>query len=340
VAVTDAVNLKVQKAFTLSAAAGLTFVTPAALPDAIAGTTYSFTLRAAGGQTPYSWRITDGALPGGLSLNANSGLISGTPADAGTFNFTIEVSDPGGLKGALIHTIVSNLPTVPSLAVAGVPASLGALQQPAFDLTFANPYPVAVTGRLNLTFVPASGMPDDPSVQFSSGGRSATFTIPANDTHAAFSVARLALQSGSVAGTIQLSVEGLRAGTVSLPTSVSPLQTSQLGPAAAFIRSVTVTRGSSGFEVQVVGLSTTREVTAATVRFRPVAGSAVPITEATVPLADAARSWFQTPGSAQYGGQFTVNLPFTIVGPSLTLDSVVVILTNGVGSSAEVSAPY
>ena len=339
-AVTDAVKLTVQKAFTLTVAAGLTFTTPAGLPDALAGTPYSFTLRASGGQTPYSWRIADGALPGGLSLNATSGLISGTPADSGTFNFTIEVADPSGLKGSLVHTIVSNLPSLPSLAVAGVPTTLTALQQPSLDLAFAAPYPVAVTGRLNLTFIPATGMPDDPAVQFSSGGRSATFTIPANDTHATFSVPRLALQSGSVAGTLQFTVESLRAGTVSLPAPVGPLQASQVVPGAAFIRSVAVARTSGGFDVQVVALSTTREVTAATVRFRAAAGSTVPASEVTVPLTEAARAWFQGAGSMQYGGQFTLNLPFSIVGTGVSLESVVVILTNSVGPSAEVSAPY
>ena len=168
-AVTDAVNLTVQKAFTLVAAAGLTITTPAPLPNALAGTAYTLTLQASGGQTPYSWRITDGALPSGLSLNANSGVISGTPSDGGTFNFTVEVSDPGGLKGSVALTIVSNVPPMPSLSVAGVPATLAALQQPSVDLALAAPYPVAVTGRLNVTFTPANGMPDDPSVQFSSG---------------------------------------------------------------------------------------------------------------------------------------------------------------------------
>jgi hypothetical protein len=244
------------------------------------------------------------------------------------------------LKGSLVHTIVSNLPSLPSLAVAGVPTTLTALQQPSLDLAFAAPYPVAVTGRLNLTFIPATGMPDDPAVQFSSGGRSATFTIPANDTHATFSVPRLALQSGSVAGTIQFTVESLRAGTVSLPAPTGPLQASQVTPGAAFIRSVTVARTSGGFDVQVVALSTTREVTAATVRFRAAAGSTVPATEVTVPLTEAARAWFQGPGSMQYGGQFTLTLPFSIVGSGVSLQSVAVILTNSLGPSAEVSAPY
>src|SRR5207237_10881614 len=108
-------------------------------------------------------------------------------------------------------------------AISGVPRAVGALQRPSLDVSASAPYPVAIPGRLNRAFVPASGWTDDPSVQFSSGGRPATFTIPANDTHATFSVPRLAMQSGSVAGTIQFTVEALKAGTVTLPNPTAPL---------------------------------------------------------------------------------------------------------------------
>jgi large repetitive protein len=337
--VTDSASVTAQKAFTLTVAPGLTFTTAAALPDAIAGTPYSFTLQASGGRTPYSWRITDGALPDGLALNAVSGAIGGTPAITGTFNFTVEVSDATGLKGARVHTLVSSLPGFPTLAVTGVPSSLAALQQPTLDVTISAPYPVAISGRLNLAFVPASGMPDDPSVQFSTGGRSVPFTIVANSTRATFSSPQLAVQSGSVAGTLRFTIDSLQAGSAPVPAPGAPVATAQVTAAAALIRRLTVTRTSSGFDLQVVGLSDTRELTAATVRFRPTSGASLGTAEVTVQLADAAKSWFQAAGSTPYGGQFTLTLPFTFNG-SVPLDSVSVILTNTVGASTEVAAPY
>jgi hypothetical protein len=60
------------------------------------GTAYSSSVVASGGVAPYTFTITSGALPAGLSLNATSGLISGTPSVAGTFSYTIQVTDASG----------------------------------------------------------------------------------------------------------------------------------------------------------------------------------------------------------------------------------------------------
>jgi uncharacterized repeat protein (TIGR03803 family) len=67
-------------------------ITTAALPNGTMGTAYSTTLTASGGTTPYSWTVTSGALPAGLSLSKN-GTISGTPTSAGQSNFRVQVTD-------------------------------------------------------------------------------------------------------------------------------------------------------------------------------------------------------------------------------------------------------
>ena len=338
-AAADSASVIANKAFTLTVAPGVTVTSPATLPDATAGTAYTFSLAAAGGQPPYSWRMTDGALPDGLNLSGASGMIAGTPTVAGTFNFALEVTDATGLKGSQTVTLVTDLPTLPALAISGVPATLTSLQQPGVDLTLSAAYPVAVTGRLTLVFVPANGMPDDPAVQFSSGGRSVAFTIPANATHAAFA-GTLAVQSGSVAGTIQFTVESLAAGTAALTAPGAPILSAQVASAAPVLRSLTVTRGTDGFSVQIVGLSNTRELASATVRFVPSAGSSVQTTQLTIPLTDSAAAWFASAGSNPYGGQFTLTLPFSVSGGTASLDSVAVVLTNQVGASQEASAQY
>lgn len=65
------------------------------LPDGGVGQVYSQTLTATSGFPPYTFRISQGALPPGLSLAAG-GAISGTPSFAGNFTFTIEVADARG----------------------------------------------------------------------------------------------------------------------------------------------------------------------------------------------------------------------------------------------------
>ena len=62
------------------------------LPSATIGTVYSATLAATGGTPAYTWSISVGSLPSGLSLNTATGAIAGTPAaNAATSSFTVQV---------------------------------------------------------------------------------------------------------------------------------------------------------------------------------------------------------------------------------------------------------
>lgn len=63
------------------------------LPNGITNVNYSQTLQASGGTLPYSWSIAGGFLPDGLSLNAITGIISGTPFTVQAETFFIKVTD-------------------------------------------------------------------------------------------------------------------------------------------------------------------------------------------------------------------------------------------------------
>ena len=64
------------------------------LPDGKVGEAYSQTLTA-NGTAPITWSI-DGGLPAGLSLNADTGEISGTPTAEGTATFTVKATNSAG----------------------------------------------------------------------------------------------------------------------------------------------------------------------------------------------------------------------------------------------------
>jgi hypothetical protein len=63
------------------------------LPGGDVGVYYEETVEARGGTSPYTFAVTIGSLPDGLSLNETTGVISGTPSTEGIFTFTIEATD-------------------------------------------------------------------------------------------------------------------------------------------------------------------------------------------------------------------------------------------------------
>jgi hypothetical protein len=96
----------------------------AALPYGVVDTTYLATLAAEGGVPPYAWSLVGGTLPAGLSLNTNTGTITGTPGIIGTYNFTVRASDAGspahtGVKP--LNIIVTSAPLLSLWPAAAVP---------------------------------------------------------------------------------------------------------------------------------------------------------------------------------------------------------------------------
>jgi len=317
--------------------AGNPAITSVTLPPPALGAAYSVQLTAAGTSSPFKWSISAGALPAGLTLSA-SGLISGTPLAPGTFTFTVMVTDASNNTASFAYSLtVAQAPL--TLTVQAPSGTALPQQQIPITLTLPEAYPVDLAGELVLQFTPNPAAPVvDPAIQFSTGGDSATFLIPAGQTTAVFPQSPLALQTGTVAGNIVLTATAT-AGGVPLTLSNSPGFTVSLPQEPPSI-TVSIQAVTSGFNVVITGYSNTRDITQATFTFTPAAGSQLQSATFTPSGVGAAfQSYYASDASTAYGSQFVYTQPFTITsGSAGALQSVTVTLTNSQGASSAVTA--
>jgi uncharacterized protein (TIGR03437 family) len=92
VGVRDGTGVQTTATFALTITPALTITTPSTLPAGGVGTLYSQTISASGGTSPYTFSISTGAAPPGLTLSA-SGVLSGTPTTLGSSTFTVKAVD-------------------------------------------------------------------------------------------------------------------------------------------------------------------------------------------------------------------------------------------------------
>lgn len=160
----------------------LSIVTGATLPGGIQGVSYSVTLSATGGRSPYDWTITSGGLPGGLNL-AGDGEISGTPSAAGTFSFTATVTDDLGTDEARAFTLVIAATDVSITTASALPDGIvgGTYSQTLASTGGTAPYSYALEsgslpGGVNLSSAgEISGVPGDDGVS--------TFAVTVTDAN-------------------------------------------------------------------------------------------------------------------------------------------------------------
>jgi hypothetical protein len=313
---------------------------PASLPEGTVGIAYSQTFTATGGTGQLTWSMVSSSTKD-LTLSA-SGVLSGTPQTAGTFQLTVQVKDSASEPVTDSRTLSVTVNPLPTLAVS-VNSSGG---QNVPQANFGQNYPVGVTGTFTLSFTPnASNLPGNytnPDVKFTNGATTAPVDIPANSTAA---VSLPAVQPGSVAGTISVTLTGLKATqsgqAIPLP-SPAPQTKIVIAQAAPVIvpGSVKITINSaSSFQVTFNASSNTRELggNGATLTFSAASGTTLNGATQTLSLASAGTTYFQDPTELINGGAFSVSIPFNYSGDMTALNTVSVTITNAVGTSAAVS---
>ncbi|MGK5013095.1 putative Ig domain-containing protein [Janthinobacterium sp. MDB2-8] len=116
------------QSYTLVVSSATVSLTPGTLANPTAEAAYSATLTAAGGTAPYTFSVSSGSLPTGLSLNAATGVLSGTTNVAGSFTFSLRASDSSTGTGAPFSATNSYTVTIAAPALSLAPGSLAAIR--------------------------------------------------------------------------------------------------------------------------------------------------------------------------------------------------------------------
>jgi Putative Ig domain len=320
------------KTVTITIAAGPLKITSAnQLPAGTLGSTYSFSMTAVGGTPPYTWSAT--GLPSGVSISS-AGLISGTISAAGTLSFVVKVTDsatPPATVQDNFHISVTP-PTLPAITISGLPVTANPLAQYTVTVSLASAYSVNITGTAILSSSPSDSGPSDGSIQFSGGGKSASFTLNAGQTSTT-----LAIQTGSVAGTVTLTLSQLSAGGTDVTPTPAPSAKAQMAAAAPVITAATASRNTSTntLTIQITGYATSRDMQQAVFTFSAASGQTLQTgaSSITVSLSSLFSAYFQNSQYATFGSQFVFSQPFTIQGDINSVIPQSVTLTNRIGSS-------
>jgi hypothetical protein len=244
-----------------------------------------------------------------------------TPSQSVSFGITFTPTTVASISGTLhIDGSVFVLtgaggapPAFPSYSFSGPQGTLDSLQQPAISLSLAAPYALAVTGTLTLTAMP-NGFTADPAILFSTGGKTVTFSIPANTTAAVFSngSTSIKLQTGSTSGTITLTPTFQTASGIQLtPAGAQNLQLVVPASAPLLIGAQVTAQSAAGITLAISGVSNTQTLTKLDFTFTAApnvtlnGGATISVSVASV-----AAAWFQSAAAQPFGGQFVATLPF------------------------------
>lgn len=223
-------------AATLTVNAPTITVLPGTLASLTVGKAYSQTMAASGGTAPYTYAATSGSLPAGLTLDASTGLFSGTPTAAGTANVTVTATDAYGATGSIAYSIAVAAAPVVSFSFS---PEAGHLPQAMAGEDYSQPIS-ASGGTTPLIYSLSSGsLPNGMVLNASTGElrgpidadaevKDYTFTIQVRDNNGAVGSATFSLEV--VQRAVTVTHKQLKVPTGATPTNVDLTKDATGGP--------------------------------------------------------------------------------------------------------------
>jgi hypothetical protein len=264
------------------------------------------------------FRLTTSSIDAIKLFDASAGAVLAVPGDSRRITHR-QVRMAPGMASLPLFTI--NLSPTPT----------GYLQQPVVTLTTSAAYPSDLSGNIALAFASNSSTgATDQTIQFSSGGGTVNFTIPAGSTKANFSGApSVSFSTGTTAGTISLTAN------LTAPTAASAIATRTVinKRSPPVISKVTLAQSSGGVTVVVTGYSPTDDMISATFDFALTAGATLTFNDINVGVSSMFQTWYTNTSSYATGSEFTLTVPFTVTGNPNDMTGVTVTLINGVAAS-------
>jgi outer membrane autotransporter protein len=250
---TAGVAAQASYAYTLSIAAPTLVIAPPTLPAGKVGTAYSQALSTSGGTAPYSYSVSAGTLPAGLTLTA-AGVLAGTPTAAGTANFTVSAADARGFGAAQAYTLAIAAAVPAPVAVEDSGATLvdtaltlavtgndtGSIDSIA--VTTAPSHGTAVVNGVQLVYTPAAGYVGADTLSYTAtgpGGTSAPVAVAITVNARPVAVSATAAAVPGEAQTVDLTRNATGGPFVAaalvavLPANAGTASITRSGPAAA-----------------------------------------------------------------------------------------------------------
>ncbi|WP_232245825.1 MULTISPECIES: IPTL-CTERM sorting domain-containing protein [Delftia] len=207
--------------------------TPTSLPNGTVGSSYSTTVSASGGMAPYSYTITAGTLPIGLSLNTSTGVISNTPYSSGTTDLTITATDTNGATGSRAYTFTINAQAPVAGAVSATVAANSSANPITLNLSGGAATSVAIASAAShgtatasgtsITYTPTAGYSGPDSFTYTATnatGTSSAATVSINVSAPTLAVAPASLNAG-LQGTTYSATVSASGGTAPYSYTIS-----------------------------------------------------------------------------------------------------------------------